>query len=506
MQNPRSTASSLELCPTGIEGLDDILGGGLPRNRFYLLQGDPGTGKTTLALQFLLNGAARGEKCLYITLSESKEEIEQVARSHGWSLEPLSIIELSALTAEMGERKSGTLFHPSEVELQDTVDVLKKHIERIQPSRVVFDSLSELRLMAESPLRYRRQLLAFKQFFIGKHCTVLLLNDETTPDPSDNQVQSLAHGVVILDKRELNYGVERRQMHVDKLRGQKFRGGNHEYTIVRGGLRIFPRLIAAEHETSFLDKTLKSGVEELDRLLGGGLDCGTSNLLMGPAGTSKTTLTLQYAHQVASAGGNVLFFTFDEVPRTLRHRAAKIGLDIQPFLKSGAIMLRKIDPAELGPGEFAHDIKAAIESKKVELVVIDSLNGYFAAMGDERLVQLHVHELLTYLAHQGITTIMTLAHSGLIGTMHSPVDLTYLADTVVLLRYFETDGAIKKAISVIKKRSDNHENTIREFRVDSRGLRVGDPLREFRGVLTGVPTFTGEATEMMKTRDERPDK
>jgi circadian clock protein KaiC len=491
------------LCPTGIEGLDEILGGGLPAHRFYLVEGDPGVGKTTLALQFLLEGARAGEKCLYITLSESKEEIEQVARSHGLSLDALHIVELSSVEAELGSRKQNTLFHPAEVELQDTVEILKQHVERIRPSRVAFDSLSELRLMAEIALRYRRQLLEFKQFLMGRKCTVLLLDDLSHGVTGDSQVQSIAHGVIVLEKHDCDYGTEQRRLRIRKLRGQPFRGGNHDFMIQHGGLRVFPRLVAAEHQTPFPDKTLKTGVADLDRLLGGGLDVGTSNLLMGPAGTSKTTMALQCAHHAATQGGKVLFFTFDETKRIICKRAAKIGLDIQPFLQSGAIKLRKVDPAEVGPGEFAHEIKASVEKDKTEMVVIDSLNGYLAAMGDQRTLSLHLHELLTYLAHQGVTTIMTLTQSGMIGTMQSPIDLTYLADTVVLMRFFEAGGAVRKAISVMKKRSDNHETTIREFRVDSHGVRIGEPLTDFHGVLTGVPTFVGDVGTMLKTRDER---
>ena len=503
VQNREESNSAGELCSTGIQGLDEILGGGLPRHRFYLLEGDPGVGKTTLALQFLLEGARRGEKCLYITLSESKEEIEQVARSHGLSLEALHIVELSGLEAEMGQKNQNTLFHPSEVELQDTVEVLKKHVERIEPSRVAFDSLSELRLMAEMALRYRRQLLGFKQFLMGKNCTVLLLDDLSHHEMGDAQVQSIAHGVITLEKQQCQYGGEQRRLRIRKLRGQPFRGGNHDFTIAHGGLRIFPRLIAADHEKPYPDKTLKTGVNDLDKLLGGGLDVGTSNLFMGPAGTSKTTLALQCAHHAVAHGGKVLFFTFDETPRIICKRAVGIGLDIRPFLQSGAIILRKLDPAEVGPGEFAHDIKTVVEKNKTEIVIIDSLNGYLAAMGDERVLSLHLHELLTYLSHQGITTIMTLTQSGLVGQMQSPVDLTYLADTVVLLRFFEAGGAVKKAISVMKKRSNDHETTIREFRVDSQGLRIGEPLTQFRGVLTGVPMFVGDVADMLKPRDER---
>jgi circadian clock protein KaiC len=494
-----------EVCPTGVEGLDEILGGGLPRHRFYLLEGPPGAGKTTLALQFLLTGARNGETCLYITLSESKDEVEQVARSHGWSLDNLHVIELSALEAEMGERKQSTMFHPSEVELLDTVEVLKKHVERVRPSRIAFDSLSELRLLAEMALRYRRQLLAFKQFFIGRNCTVLLLDDLSASGTGDAQVQSIAHGVIVLDSQRSSFGGEQRRLRISKLRGRAFRAGFHDFGIVRGGIRVFPRLIAAEHGIEYPDTTLKTGVADLDRLLGGGLDVGTSNLFMGPAGTSKTTLALQCAHTCASNGGNILFFTFDESERIMCRRAAKVSLDLRPFIESGQLALRRVDPSELGPGEFAHGIKTAVEQRNVKLVVIDSMNGYLAAMGDERSLTLHLHELLTYLSHKGVTTILTLAQSGMIGTMQTPVDLTYLADTVVVLRFFEAGGAVRKAISVLKKRSDNHETSIREFRVDSNGVRIGKPLTQFHGILTGVPTFVGNVSDMLQSRDERTD-
>jgi circadian clock protein KaiC len=316
-------------------------------------------------------------------------------------------------------------------------------------------------------------------------------------------VQSIAHGVLCLEKNECAYGGEQRRLTIRKLRGQPFRGGHHDFSIKRGGLRVFPRLIAAEHEINYPDKVLKTGVADLDQLLGGGLDIGTSNLFMGPAGTSKTTLALQCVHYTASRGGRALFFSFDETPRIFCKRAAAVGLDVRPLIQSGVFTLRKLDPAEIGPGEFAHSIKAAVEKDKTEIVVIDSLNGYLAAMGDERVLSLHLHELLTYLSHQGITTIMTLTQSGLVGNMQTPVDLTYLADTVVLLRFFEAIGAVKKAISVMKKRSNNHENTIREFRVDSQGVRIGKPLTEFSGVLTGVPTFLGDTADMLRTRNER---
>lgn len=498
MQTTAHTTS--ELCSTGVAGLDEVLNGGLPRNRFYLLEGDPGVGKTTMALQFLLEGQRLGERCLYVTLSESKEEIEQVAHSHGWSMEGVAVVELSLLEKEMKRKTTNTLFHPSEVELQDTVELLKSHIERVQPARVAFDSLSELRLLAESPLRYRRQLLAFKQFFMGRKSTVLWLNDHSSGGEADSQVQSLSHGVVRLEKLELSYGTERRRLSVTKVRGHKYRSGNHDFVIEKGGVRVFPRLLAGENTIREKRGTLQSGVPELDKLLGGGLDAGTSNLFVGPAGTSKSTLAMQFVHQVASKGGRVLFFCFDETLRLACGRAANIGLDLRPFIEAGNLVMKKVNPAELSPGEFAYEIKEAADGEKIDLVVIDSLNGYLAAMPDENFLNLHLHELLTYLGHRGVTSILTLAQSGMFGAMKGPVDVTYLADTVLLLRFFEAQGAVKKAISVMKKRSDDHETTIREFRVDAQGLRIGEVLEQFQGVLRGTPEFVGDLSKMMKAR------
>ncbi|HMJ88209.1 MAG TPA: ATPase domain-containing protein [Candidatus Acidoferrum sp.] len=486
--------------PTGIAGLDTVLRGGLPPNRVYLAEGSPGVGKTTLALQFLLEGMRRGEKVLYIALSESKEEIEAVAKSHGWSLHGMDILEISALENQLRIKDTGTLFHPSEVELQNLVKALLDTIDRLQPARVAFDSLSELRILSDSGLRYRRQLLRFKQFFMGRGCTVLFLDD--SDDKSDVQVRSIAHGVIVLERLAATYGVERRRLRVDKVRGLKFQEGNHDYVIERGGVQVFPRLVALDMGVNFPAESFESGIGELDKILGGGITRGTSTLFLGPAGISKTTLCLQFAFTAAKAGRPVLFFTFEENLRVLRQRAKGVGIDIEPLERNGTLKLQRIDPAEMTPGRFAQLIRAEIERKAVEIVVIDSLNGYMNAMPDERFLMLHMHDLLSYLALHGVTTLMTLAQSGMVGPMSSPADITYLADTVVMLRFFEAAGAVKKAISVMKKRSTRHEETIREFSVDSHGLRVGEPLLHFRGVLTGVPTFTGDSGQMIKERDE----
>jgi circadian clock protein KaiC len=483
-------------CGTGIEGLDDILGGGLPRNRLYLLQGDPGVGKTTLALQFLLEGARQQEKGLYITLSETKEELLEVANSHGWSIENLAVMELSAIENELLQEAENTLFHPSEVELTRTTKKVLDEVERTKPVRLVFDSLSEMRLLSETALRYRRQMLALKQFFAGRQVTVLLLDDRTSGD-GDLQVQSIAHGVLGLEKLPLDYGVERRRLKVVKLRGLKFRGGYHDFIIEQGGLRVFPRLIAAEHRLAFDRDSVPSGIAGLDSLLGGGLDRGTSNLFLGPAGTGKSTLAMQYATAMAGKGEHVVLYSFDESVGTLLARAKEIGMGVQRYIDTGLIHVQQVDPAELPPGQFASRIRHAVQQEHAKLLIIDSLNGYMNSMPDERFLSLQMHELLSFLGQQGILTILTMAQHGLMGSMTAPVDLSYLADTVVMLRFFEAAGSVRKAISVIKKRTGYHESTIREYKITKQGVEVGEPLKEFQGVLTGVPTFVGTADQIL---------
>jgi circadian clock protein KaiC len=475
---------------TGVSGLDDVLRGGLPRNRFFLVEGDPGAGKTTLAMQYLLQGAEQGEKGLYITLSETKEELEEIAESHGWQLDKISIFELSAIEHELSGEEQTTLFYPSEVELGRTTQVLLDEVKRVQPVRLVFDSLSEMRLLAQQPLRYRKQMLALKQFFIGKGTTVLLLDDRTA-NGADREIQSLVHGVISLEQWDPLYGMARRRISVRKMRGVQYRGGWHDYIIQRGGMQIYPRLIAAEHHTNFIREPISSGVENMDRTLGGGLDRGTSTLLMGPPGTGKSSVALQFVMQAAERGERVMINSFDENLHTIVARSRSLGMLIDKQLENGMLELRQIDPAELTPGEFSHYIKNAVEKEQVKVVVLDSLNGYLNAMPEERFLNLQLHELLTYLNQQGVVSILVLAQQGLLGHMTSPVDLTYLADTVVTLRYFESQGAVKQAISVIKKRSGNHERMIREFNISGNGISVGEPLTDFQGILTGVPTFSG---------------
>jgi circadian clock protein KaiC len=479
---------------TGSAGLDDVLNGGLPANRLYLVEGDPGTGKTTMALQFLLEGARRGEPVLYVTLSETKEELTAVASSHGWSLDGVSLHELVPPEESLKTETQYTIFHPSEVELGETTRAVIEEVERIQPRRVVFDSLSEMRLLARDPLRYRRQILALKQFFAGRRSTVLLLDDRTSND-ADLQVQSIAHGVLMLEQVELDYGAERRRLRVSKLRGSRFRGGFHDFTIRTGGIEVFPRLVAANRHREFKAEAVESGVVELDALLGGGLDRGTATLVLGPAGCGKSSLAAHFAAAAAKRGERAATFIFDEGVNIYLNRAAGLGTGLRAEVEAGRLTLQQVDPAELSPGEFAHAVCAAVERDGARLVVIDSLNGYLQAMPDERFLTAQMHELLTFLNQQGVVTIMVMAQHGLMGAgMSSPVDVSYLADTVVLLRYFEAMGAIRRAISVVKKRTGRHEDTIRELRLSaSRGVEVGEPLTAFRGVLTGVPVFTGDA-------------
>lgn len=471
----------------GVKGLDDVLTGGLIPNRIYLIDGDPGAGKTTLSLQFLLEGVNAGEKCLYITLSETKEELSAGAASHGWSLAGIEVMELISEERGLEESAQVTMYHPSEVELSETTKRVLAAVQRVNPSRVVFDSLSEMRLLAQNSLRYRRQILALKQFFIGRQCTVLLLDDRTS-EGSDLQLQSIAHGVISLEQLAPVYGAARRRLRVLKLRGTSYRGGYHDFTIQKGGLCVFPRLVAAEHMHPFTRGPVSSGVTLLDSLLGGGPDRGTSTLLVGPAGAGKSTIAMQYAAAAAARGDHAVIFAFDEAVETLRARCEALGIAMREGDGPGHVRVQQVDPAEMSPGEFAHLVRVAVEERQARLIVIDSLNGYMNAMPEEQFLTAQLHELLMYLGRQGVTTMMVVAQHGLMGSaMQTPVDTSYLADSVVLLRYFEYAGMVKKAISVVKKRSGAHEETIRELRLGKSGIQLSPPLVEFRGILTGVP-------------------
>ena len=490
------------LVPTGIGGLNDILAGGLTAHRVYLVQGDPGSGKTTLALQYLLEGARRGEKGVYVTLSETKAELVASARSHGWDLDPIEIVELMASEDELDAERQHTMFEPAEVELSATTNAILSTVDRVKPVLLVIDSLSEMRLLAQSALRYRRQILALKQFFIGRECTVLLLDDKTSYD-EDCQLQSIAHGVISLEQSSPEYGGNRRRLCIPKLRGQKYRGGNHDYKIETGGLVVFPRLVAAEHVRKNPRGLLHGGSKELDTLLGGGVDFGTSVLLVGPAGSGKSVIATTYVHAGALSGVRAAMFIFDERVEVLIHRAKGLNIDLEPHLKSGLVTIQQIDPAELSPGEFVHRVRQAVSGgdghPPAQVIVIDSLNGYIHAMPEESSLTAQLHELLTYLGHSGVATFLVLTQQGIIGQMTVPVDTTYLADTVIMLRYFEARGEVRQALSVVKKRSGKHERTIRELSFDG-GVRVGEVLDHFQGVLSGVPVFKGEPDKLMNPK------
>jgi circadian clock protein KaiC len=475
---------------SGVPGLDEILGGGLPTKSLYLIEGNPGVGKTTLAIQYLLEGKRQGEIGLYVTLSETRPELEAVAASHGWDLEGISIIELSAIERAIGSKGPTTLFQSAEVELTQLIKLLMDEIERSKPSRVVLDSLSEVRMLSQSPLRYRREVLRLKQQLAALGCTVLLLDDRTS-EGSDVQVHSIVHGALSLSAAPLKYGIFRRTLAVTKLRGVRFREGSHDYVIERGGVRVFPRLIASEHHTSFKRTLAESGNAALDDLLGGGLHHGTSNLIIGPAGSGKSTLSSMFAHAAAARGERVNYYVFDETKATLCERAQDMQVGLAPHLQSGLLRIEQVDPAIISPGELAFNIRTAVERDKVRIVILDSLNGYITAMPHEEFLHLHLHELLMFLNQQGVMTIMVLAQHGLIGPMGTPIDVSYLADSVILTRFFEALGSIRKAISIIKKRSGPHEAAVRELTMSSKGVAIGPPLSDFQGVLTGVPAYLG---------------
>ena len=489
------------LVATGIAGFDDVLAGGLPTNRIYLIEGNPGSGKTTLALQFLLNGVQNGERVLYITLSETAEELRAVGVSHGWSLDVIPIFELIPSEESLDPDAQVMMFHSSEVELGETTRAVLTEVDRLRPTRVVFDSLSELRLLAQSQLRYRRQVLALKQFFTGRHCTVLLLDDHTATG-HDQQLHSIAHGVVSMEQLAPEYGAERRRLRVLKLRGRQYRGGYHDFRIIRGGLAVYPRLVAAEHTRTFENSLIPSGVASLDMLLGGGIERGTSTLLIGPAGVGKSSLTIQYAVAAAARGERVSTFLFDETIATMIDRSEGLGMPIRALLDAGTVVARQIDPAELSPGEFAHAVRQAAEHNGAQIIVIDSLNGYLNAMPEERFLLIQLHELLTYLAQLGVTTMLVVGQHGLVGqAMQTPVDVSYLADTVILLRYFEATGEVRQAISVVKKRNGAHERSIRQLTLGSNGITIGEALRSFSGILSGTPRYTGE-TDTLSGSDQ----
>ncbi|KGM33260.1 ATPase domain-containing protein [Inquilinus limosus] len=490
----------LEFLPragAGIAGLDEALHGGWARNRLHLLEGNPGTGKTTIALQFLLAGAAEGEKGIYISLAETEQELRDGVRSHGWTVGPeIEIFELVPPESVLDPKLQQSLLYSSDLELGETVERIFDAIERLKPQRVVIDSLSEIRLLAQSSLRYRRQILALKHYFSQSRSTVIMLDDLTTEN-TDRAVHSIAHSVVHLDQLAPIYGGERRRLRIVKCRGQPFRSGYHDFTITTGGVEVFPRLVAAEHRRGFMSEVTRSGNAELDALLGGGMAAGSSTLVIGPAGTGKSMLVLQYIAAAVARGETAALFVFDEELGLLFSRAKGLGIDLAAMRDAGKLVVEQMDAAELSPGEFSHRVRSSVDRENIRLVAIDSLNGYQAAMSEEQHITLHLHELLQYLNRRGASTFLTIAQHGMVGEMRQTVDVTYLADTVIMLRYFEAFGRVRRAISVIKKRTGAHEDTIRELRINGRGLAVGEPLTEFQGVLRGVPTYVGQSAPLL---------
>ncbi|TCD01894.1 circadian clock protein KaiC [Erythrobacteraceae bacterium CFH 75059] len=472
---------------TGTAGLDQVLCGGLSPERVYLVEGTPGTGKTTLALRFLLQGAEEGDTGLYITLSETKDELHGVAASHGWDLGAISVLELVA-EDEFGSDFEQTLLHPSEIELGETVRGIMRRVEEVNPARVVLDSLSELRLLAQNALRYRRQILALKHFFSRRNCTVVLLDDRTA-EPNDLQLHSVAHGVITLEQTANDFGSERRRLRIIKMRGMRYRGGYHDFTIETGGLAVYPRLIAAEHARDHDMTAVSSGLPALDKLLGGGLVPGTNTLLVGPAGVGKTTTAMLTVLEALRRGEKAAYYLFDERVATLRLRARALGMELEPHEESGHLIIRQVDPAELSPGAFAGAVQDAVERNGARTIVIDSLNAYLHAMPSDNFLLLQMHELLSYLSQQGVVSLMILGQHGITGDLRSDVDISYLADTVMMLRYFEAEGAVRKSMAAIKTRTTNHERTIREFTIGAGGITIGEPLTRFEAVLTGQPRY-----------------
>jgi circadian clock protein KaiC len=473
---------------TGIAGLDYVLGGGLPANHLYLVEGTPGAGKTTLGLQFLRQGVQEGEKGLYITLSETASELDTVAKSHGWSLEGIEVFQLVADDGLSPESEQSIL-HPSEVELGETTRGIMTAAERLKPSRVVFDSLSEMRLLAQNPLRYRRQVLALKTFFSTRECTVLLLDDLSSRN-DDLQLQSIAHGVIVLEQYVNAYGPERRRIRVLKMRGIPYRGGEHDCSLTTGGLNVFPRLSAPAIDPKHKRDIVGTGSVELDRLLGGGLTRGSNTLFMGPSGVGKTTTAIACTRERLLKGERAAYYLFDENLGTLLLRSSSLGLDVEPFLENGQLEIFTLDPADVSPGEFANMVRASVD-RGATTVVIDSLNAYLQAMPGDKHLMLQMHEVLTHLNHRNVVTILILAQHGVVGDMRGDIDLSYLSDGIMMFRFFEGRGSLLKAVSVVKSRTTHHELTIREFRLTQNGVEVGEALGDFEGVMTGVASYKG---------------
>lgn len=483
VQNTLTTA----FISTGISGLDNILGGGLTKERLYLVEGDPGSGKTTMALQFLIEGARRGETVLYITLAENEVELRAVAQAHGFSMDGVTVHEVIPEESLLDPGEQYTVLHPSEVELGETNNMILGMVERLSPTRVVLDSLSELQLLSGSALRYRRHVLALKQYFAKRACTALLLDDKTAIR-GDQQVRSVAHGVISLQHTDSEYGAERRLIRILKYRGIPFRRGPHDYSIVTGGLVVYPRIVAAETRGFTAQAQMPSGIPQFDALLGGGIEEGSSTLISGPPGTGKSSLAAQFVVAVTKRGQRAAMFLFEESFNTVLNRSQGMSMDLRGPYESGLLTVNQIDPAEMSPGEFTHSVCRAADAG-AKVIVIDSLNGYLNAMPEAQFLTTHLHEVLTYLGQRGVVTILIGVQQGIVGAMTTGIDVSYMADNVLILRYFEARGAVEKALSVFKKRGSAHETTLRSFSISSHGIEVGAVLDHFQGILTGVPVF-----------------
>jgi circadian clock protein KaiC len=482
---------------TGIAGLDAVLGGGLPQGNMYLVEGDSGAGKTTLGLQFLLDGQRRGEPTLWITLSETQRQLRQTASSHGWSLDGVDVCTPIALQPIRRPEDTYSFFSPADVELDEIREAIIAATDRVRPLRVVFDPFSDIRHLAREVLRYRRQILMLRDFFSERNCTVLLMQELTRGTLGDLQAEALVHGYLTLHQEAPEYGGQRRRLRVHKMRGMSFRDGFHDFSIHTGGLEVYPRLIAAEHTETHPEETTQTGIAQLDALLGGGIDRGSSVLIMGPAGVGKSTLALHCALAAVGRGEPAALFIFDETLRAFRARAERLGVALAAHLENGSLTIRQVDSAELSAGQFTDIVTRAVEAG-ARMVVIDSLSGYTNTMPEERFLAVHLHELLTTLSHRNVTTVLTLSQHGLLGEhVAAPIDVSYLADTVLLLRYFEAFGHVRRAISAVKKRRGAHEVSVREMRIAAEeGITIGEPLTSFQGVLSGRPEFTGNYAQL----------
>ncbi|WP_244434127.1 ATPase domain-containing protein [Azospirillum sp. B506] len=489
----------IEKVQTGIPEFDLILRGGLPRGRIHLLEGAPGTGKTTIALQLLIQARCDGKTGLYITLSEDAKELETTAASHGWSLDDFSVFDIVPIEAQLDRQQS--VLYPSEVELGETVRLIIERIERDDPEVLVIDTVSELRLLAQDQLGYRRQVLALKQFLQGRRCTTLILDDLTHQDGTSD-LHSLVHSVIVLEQLERTYGAARRRLRIAKMRGADYQSGWHDFAITRTDVLVFPSLIAGEHKSDFEPTTMESGLPALDDLMGGGLTHGTTTMLVGPSGVGKSSLALQYVTAAVRRGEHAAYFSFDENFKTLGLRSIALGIDIREAVQQDRVGWQRANPSRLSPGQFVWQVRREVEDRNARIVVIDSLNSYLSTMPEEKALTLQMHELLTYLNNKGVVTILVLAQQGIVGDVQNPVDLSFMSDTVVLLRFFEAEGEVRKAISVVKKRTGVHELSIREFRLFPDGMQVGPQLMDFRGVLTGVPEYDGVAETLLNAQGE----